>query len=68
MNQNLSWLEKFVDKISQLLKEPPYHLFTFIGAVLVIITLIIRYNFNYTWAFFYTLFLEQCLDMLKKIC
>jgi|SRR3989338_10238813 len=43
---------KYVDKLSGLLKEPPYLLFVFIGAVFVFIALILQESFEQTWTFF----------------
>lgn len=45
------WLEKFIDNLAKILREPPYLLFTFIGGIFVIITLISRRNFEQTWIF-----------------
>ena len=45
-------LAKYVDKLSGLLKEPPYLLFVFIGAVFVFISLVLQESFEQTWTFF----------------
>lgn len=48
----MAWIEKFIDNLAKLLKEPPYLLFVFIGAVFVIISLISQRYFDQTWMFF----------------
>ena len=48
----MKWFEKFIDNLAKLLKEPPYHLFLFIGSVFVLTTLIFQKNFEQTWTFF----------------
>jgi len=45
-------LTKYVDKLSGLLREPPYLLFVFIGAVFVFISLVVQKSFEQTWIFF----------------
>lgn len=46
------WLEKFIDNLARILRQPPYLLFIFIGGIFVIITLITQKNFEQTWIFF----------------
>lgn len=48
----MNWFEKFIDQLAKLLKEPPYLLFVFISAILVIISIISQRFFDQTWTFF----------------
>jgi len=43
---------KFIEELSGVLKEPPYLLFTFIGGVFVIFSLVTQNNFEQTWTLF----------------
>lgn len=45
-------IEKFIDKLATIIKEPPYLLFIFISGVFVAITLITQNNFDIMWKFF----------------
>jgi hypothetical protein len=47
----MEWLEKFIDKLAGLLKEPPYRQFAFIGAVFVVVSLILQRGYDQTWMF-----------------
>jgi hypothetical protein len=46
------WFKGFIESLERLIEKPPYLLFVFIGAVLVIISLITKYNLEKTWIFF----------------
>lgn len=48
----MEWFEKFIDRLAQLLREPPYLLFVFISAVFVITSLISQRYFDQTWTLF----------------
>lgn len=48
----MQWLEKFIDNLSNLLKEPPYLIFLFIGAVLVLVSILSNRYFEQSWLFF----------------
>lgn len=48
----MSWLETFVEKLSGLLKEPPYLTFLFIGGVFVTISLVSQNYSESIWVFF----------------
>ena len=48
----IEWFGKFIENLSKLLKEPPYLIFIFIGAIFVIISLIFQRNLEQTWIFF----------------
>lgn len=45
-------IEKFIDKLSSLLKEPPYLTFLFIGAVFVFVSILSNRYFEQVWLFF----------------
>ncbi|NCO24956.1 hypothetical protein GW901_00315 [Candidatus Parcubacteria bacterium] len=48
----MQWLEKFIDNLANLLKEPPYLVFLFIGAVLVFVSILTNRYFEQVWLFF----------------
>lgn len=48
----MQWLEKFIDNLTKLLKEPPYLVFLFIGALLVFISILSNRHFEQVWLFF----------------
>jgi hypothetical protein len=41
-DKDINWFEKFIVTLANLLKEPPYHLFVFIGTIFVFVTLILQ--------------------------
>ena len=47
----MKWIEEFIDHLANLLKEPPYRQFVFVGAVLVFISLIQGEGFEQAWTF-----------------
>lgn len=48
----MKWLEKFIDNLAKLLKEPPYLVFLFIGAILVFVSIFSNRYFEQVWLFF----------------
>lgn len=49
----MQWFEKFIHKLVELLKESPYKIFIFSGAVFLIISLLIsQKSFEQIWIFF----------------
>ena len=44
-------LSKFLERLAGLLKEPPYRQFVFVGAVLALMSLILREGFEQAWIF-----------------
>lgn len=48
----MQWFEKFIDNLANLLKEPPYLLFLFIGAVVVFVSILSNRYFDQVWIFF----------------
>lgn len=45
-------VEKFIDNLAKLLKEPPYLIFIFIGSIFVVVSLIFQRNLDHAWIFF----------------
>lgn len=48
----MGWLEKFIDNLAKLLKEPPYLLFLFVGTILVFVSILSNRYFDQVWIFF----------------
>lgn len=48
----MKWLEKFISQLAKLLKEPPYLVFLFVGAVLVVVSVVFGRYFEQIWIFF----------------
>lgn len=48
----MKWFKEFINKLAKLLKEPPYLVFLFIGAVLVFVSILSNRNFEQVWIFF----------------
>lgn len=48
----MQWLEKFIDNLAKLLREPPYLIFLFISAVLVFVSILSNRYFEQVWLFF----------------
>ena len=44
--------EKFIDNLKNILKEPPYLIFLFVGAVFVSISILSNRYFEQVWLFF----------------
>jgi len=48
----IQWFEKFIDNLAKILREPPYLIFLFIGAVLIFISILSGRHFEQVWIFF----------------
>ena len=46
------WFKGFIESLERLIEKPPYLIFFFVSAVLVIVSLISKYNFEKMWVFF----------------
>lgn len=48
----MDWLKLFISSLTKILKEPPYLVFLFIGAVSVIVAILTNRYFDQVWFFF----------------
>jgi len=47
-----NWLDNFIKSLERILDKPPYLIFFFSGSLLVMISLIMKSNFEKVWPFF----------------
>lgn len=48
----MKWLEKFIDNLKVILKEPPYEIFIFVGSIILIISIIFKRYFDQFFVIF----------------